>query len=225
MGYHEAVMTLKSPEPLGPELRQYAQRANFEASAESFQALEGWLQELTLWNARLDLTAAKTVPELVELMVGDALELARVIPRNAVVVDVGTGAGAPGVGLACVRPDLAVTLVEPLQKRCAFLRQALAKAKRPGVKLLHGRLSHADNCMQTASFVFSRATFAPGEWLSAACERVRPGTTIAVLLAKEPVPEDAMAQLVELRSYRLALSDRERTIALFLRKLAIDTEI
>ena len=208
-------MSLKSVETLAAEVARYATVADFEAEAGGLDALGVWLTELAAWNARLDLTAAKTIPELVELMVGDALELARVVPRGAVVVDVGTGAGAPGVGLACLRADLTIRLVEPLQKRCAFLRQVIGKVKRPGLTLQHGRLDAAHEAMGAASFVLSRATFAPRDWLAEAVALVRPHAKIAVLLAKEDVPEDARATLVSSHPYALAFSGRERTIAVF----------
>jgi 16S rRNA (guanine527-N7)-methyltransferase len=148
-------------------------------------------------------------------MIGDALALARIVPRGALVVDVGTGAGAPGLALACARPDLAITLVEPLQKRCAFLRQAIAKAKRPAVRLVHGRIEDADAAMGEATFVLSRATFAPADWLRLAADRASAGTAIAVLLAKEPVPEDVRTVLRASHPYTLASSGRERAIAVF----------
>ncbi len=77
-------------------------------------AIALWLERLEEWNARIDLTAARSREELVDLMVADALVLAPRMPTGARVVDVGTGAGAPGLALALLRADLRVTLVEPL---------------------------------------------------------------------------------------------------------------
>ena len=90
-----------------------------------------WLERLEEWNARIDLTAARSPEELVDLMLADALVLAPRIAADARVVDVGTGAGAPGLALALLRPDLRVTLVEPLGKRAAFLRTVIGEAGRP----------------------------------------------------------------------------------------------
>src|SRR4051812_10341863 len=84
-----------------------------------------WLGLVKSWNARIDLTAAKTDRELVDLMVADALILSTRIDPEQRVVDIGTGAGAPGFALALLRPDLKVTLVEPLAKRVSFLRTAI----------------------------------------------------------------------------------------------------
>ncbi len=71
-------------------------------------------------------------------MLADALELAARIPKGARVVDVGSGAGAPGLPLSIARDDLEVTLVEPLQKRVSFVRVSVGAlawpdARRPRV--------------------------------------------------------------------------------------------
>jgi 16S rRNA (guanine527-N7)-methyltransferase len=70
--------------------------------------------------------------------------VSEVIPHGADVVDVGSGAGLPGVPLALARPDLHVTLLEPMQRRCAFLAEvvdALELADR--VVIVRGRAPDA----------------------------------------------------------------------------------
>lgn len=54
------------------------------------------------------------------------------VPRNATVVDVGSGAGLPGIPLAILRPDLRITLIEPLLRRCNFISQAVAELEISG---------------------------------------------------------------------------------------------
>src|SRR5262245_14872175 len=81
-----------------------------------------WFDSIATWNAKFDLAAARHADELADLMLADALVLARHEREGGKVVDIGSGAGGPGLALTLVRPDLAVTLVEPREKRVAFLR-------------------------------------------------------------------------------------------------------
>lgn len=61
------------------------------------------------------------------------------IPAGAVVADLGSGAGLPGVVLALLRPDLEVTLVEPMARRCEFLDEVLGELTLDRVKVRRGR--------------------------------------------------------------------------------------
>ena len=152
-------------------------------------ALVTWLDLLLTWNERHDLTAARSRDELLDLMLADAFALCGRVPSAARLVDVGSGAGAPGLPLALVRPDLAVTLVEPLAKRVAFLRTALAAAKREDVTVVRGRGEQVDASLPRWDVALSRATLPPASWLDLGPRLVRPdGGAIWVLLAREDPP-------------------------------------
>lgn len=66
-----------------------------------------------------------------------------VLPKGAHVLDVGSGAGLPGIPLVLARPDLTVTLVEPLARRAAFLQDAVAALELDSVTVLRGRAEDA----------------------------------------------------------------------------------
>jgi 16S rRNA (guanine527-N7)-methyltransferase len=152
--------------------------------------LATWIALLVEWNARMDLTAARTPEELVDLMLADAMVLAARIPHGARVVDVGSGAGAPGLPLALVRPDLAVTLIEPLTKRVAFLRTVIGTLRRGDVRLERGRGEEAAvKSPEAWDHALSRATLAPPAWLALGARMVRPGGSVWALLAREEAPE------------------------------------
>ncbi len=72
------------------------------------------------------LIGPREVPRLWERHLVNCAVLAEVIPQDARVCDIGTGAGLPGLVLAIARPDLSVTLVEPLHRRTTFLTEAIA---------------------------------------------------------------------------------------------------
>lgn len=161
--------------------------------------LEQWLLLLEQWNKRIDLTAARTHGELTDLMLADASVLAKRMAVGARVVDVGTGAGAPGLALAIMRPDLKVTLVEPLAKRTSFLRTVLGTIGRPDVVILRERgeavASHSPNAFDVA---LSRATLPPTEWVPLA---LRLASATLVLVARDAPPTIEGARIDEDISY------------------------
>jgi 16S rRNA (guanine527-N7)-methyltransferase len=146
-----------------------------------------WLAHLQEWNARIDLTAARSPEELVDLMLADALVLSAHIPPGARLVDVGAGAGAPGLGLALLRGDLRVTLVEPRGKRASFLRTVLGATGRADVAVERAR-GEALAGRRAWDVAVSRATLSPPRWLKLGTTLAAPGGSVWVLLAKEPAP-------------------------------------
>lgn len=158
-----------------------------EFDAKSRTDVVTWLALVDRWRRRTDLTAARSDSELVDLMVADAACLAAHLPSGATVVDVGTGAGAPGLPIGLLRPDLRVTLVEPLQKRVAFLRTALGtlgKEVAGRISIRPVRVEHVDDCFDVA---VSRATLAPDEWMAQGVQ-LAPEGEVWLLLAKLPLP-------------------------------------
>ena len=72
------------------------------------------------------LLGPREAPRLWDRHLLNCAGLAELLPEGAVVADVGSGTGLPGVVLACLRPDLTVVLVEPLLRRATFLEEAVA---------------------------------------------------------------------------------------------------
>ena len=71
------------------------------------------------------LIGPREVPRLWTRHVLNCAVLGELVPAGATVVDVGSGAGLPGIAVALARPDLAVTLVEPLERRTAWLTEVV----------------------------------------------------------------------------------------------------
>jgi 16S rRNA (guanine527-N7)-methyltransferase len=89
-------------------------------------------QELSRWNRTLSLIGPGTGDEVVERHYGEAMAgLELVSPRARIAVDVGSGAGFPGLVLAAARPDLEMTLVEANSRKWAFLQAACRRAALP----------------------------------------------------------------------------------------------
>lgn len=83
-----------------------------------------YLHELLKWNKTINLTAITDPREIIIKHFIDSIAalVATVFPQSAVILDVGAGAGFPGIPLKIARDDLKLVLVEPSQKKCSFLR-------------------------------------------------------------------------------------------------------
>jgi 16S rRNA (guanine527-N7)-methyltransferase len=156
-------------------------------------SLGQYLDLLVQWNARLDLTAARDADEAVDLFFADALLLALVSPPFQHWVDVGTGAGAPGLPLKLLRPDLSMTLVEPKTKRCAFLRTALSTLGDLQTRVERKR--GEDLPAQTQQIALSRATLAPAEWLAEGSRIATQGVWVLLAQAEPPTLPGWQAEL------------------------------
>jgi 16S rRNA (guanine(527)-N(7))-methyltransferase RsmG len=102
--------------------------------------MAGYLALLDRARRRTNLTGPLTAQELVdhalESVLGETL-----VARSALVVDIGSGAGFPGIPLGLARPDLGVTLVEPRRRRIEFLREAICEIGLANVSCA-SRLAH-----------------------------------------------------------------------------------
>jgi 16S rRNA (guanine527-N7)-methyltransferase len=114
-------MSEAEAESFGPE--DFAARTN--VSRETLSRLKAFADVLADWNARHNLVAKSTLPDLWRRHMWDSAQLAPLIPHEArTLADLGSGAGFPGLVLAAMRPGLAVTLHEATTKKCAFLEAA-----------------------------------------------------------------------------------------------------
>jgi 16S rRNA (guanine527-N7)-methyltransferase len=115
--------------PFGPE--DFASHTG--VSRETLARLKAYAELLADWNERHNLVARSTLPDLWQRHFWDSAQLAPLIPDAArTLADLGSGAGFPGLVLAAMRPELAVTLHEATTKKCAFLQAA---ADRMGLRV------------------------------------------------------------------------------------------
>lgn len=104
--------------------------------------------------------AASTVPQIWTRHVADSLQLLPLAPNANVWIDLGSGAGFPGVVIACAlaeRPGAIVHLVESTRKKCAFLREAIAATGAPAIVHCERIEDFARNAVANVDVITARA--------------------------------------------------------------------
>jgi len=120
------------------ELRDILQAALPQADGLALDRFEAYGRLLAEWNERMNLTAITDPREVAEKHFLDSLAALPYLKAGMGVIDVGTGAGFPGVPLLILEPGLKLTLADSLQKRLTFL-DALLKELGLQAELVHGR--------------------------------------------------------------------------------------
>lgn len=110
-----------------------------QASDEQMARLQRYVDLLVKWQAKINLVGPDTLSDVWSRHMLDSAQLMPLIPRGAKVVDLGSGAGFPGLVLAIMRPDLDVHLVESDQRKCAFLRE-VNRETQAGVTVHNARI-------------------------------------------------------------------------------------
>jgi len=194
---------------------------NLEQQKRALRRSSQLLDLVVTWNARVDLTAARSAEELVDLYLADAFVLAihAHAPGGTATphwLDVGSGAGAPGLVFGALCPDRALTLVEPRAKRVAFLRSAIGHLGLDSVQVREGRSGALPAaCCDVA---LSRATFPPPDWLAEGARLSR--GAVWVLLAKAEVPSLDPWHVQKTIDYQWPLTGAVRRAVEFVRREA-----
>jgi 16S rRNA (guanine527-N7)-methyltransferase len=175
------------PEPDGDAAAAQALDAGARALGLSLPggAAECLLRYLVLlrhWNRAYNLTAIEEPMEQVRRHLLDALSLCPYI-RGPRVLDVGSGAGVPGIVLAIARPALQVTLLDPALKRTRFLTQAVHELSLHNARVLRGRLQDLPPGPAYEDVV-SRATMAVDDLVRGAWPLLASGGRVVAMLGQ-----------------------------------------
>ncbi|MFZ5861781.1 MAG: 16S rRNA (guanine(527)-N(7))-methyltransferase RsmG [Nitrospirota bacterium] len=180
-------------------------------SRDQLLLFERFLAELQKWNQRINLTAAETLDELVTRHVVDSLAgllVLNALPRGAHIADLGSGAGFPGLPMKIARPDLHMTLIEPRQKRAAFLTTVCALLKLQDVTVVEetvGPKRRSTHLAGRFDAVVMRAVAEPRSAKDLALPLVNPGGTVVIWASKQQA--EHVDSGFSVRTYRIPETD------------------
>lgn len=165
-------------------------------------------QELITWNRIVSLVAIKSSLDLPIKHFIDSLTALPLLPREGLrLLDIGTGAGFPGLPLKIIRPDLDLHLLEASRKKVSFLKELIRKLGLPDVTIIHKRVEQViENAHLRASFdcMISRAAFKMPELLNMGLHFLRPGGLL--LAMRGPGKEEAdqiTGHIIDIKGFNL----------------------
>jgi 16S rRNA (guanine527-N7)-methyltransferase len=149
------------------------------------ERLTRFAERLLAWNRKVNLTAITDPVEVAEKHVVDGLAILRSLGPVRTVLDLGSGAGIPGVVLACARPDLDVTCCDAVGKKVAFLKAVSAELGVP----VRAKTARAEGFpdregLPRCDAVVSRALGDPPRWVPLGARYLAPGGALFAMLGR-----------------------------------------
>lgn len=145
---HEDPESTRAPSPPAEAGRVFA--------SEQLPVIQAYADLLATDGVVRGLIGPREAPRLWERHLLNCAVLGEVVPQDSTVCDIGSGAGLPGLVLAIARPDLRLTLVEPLLRRTTFLDEAVEALELANVEVVRGRADDLHG-QRTFDVVTSRA--------------------------------------------------------------------
>lgn len=125
---------------LREELEKKLNVLNIELKEKQVKQFYDYINLLIEWNKKINLTAIIEPKEIILKHFVDSLTISKFINERSTLIDVGTGAGFPGIPLKIIRNDIDITLVDSLNKRIKFLDDVIEKLNLNNIKAVHGRV-------------------------------------------------------------------------------------
>lgn len=122
------------------ELLSQAQKIEIQLNEEQIDIFYRYKQLLIEWNKKMNLTAITETKDIILKHFIDSLTIMKYIKENQKVIDVGTGAGFPGLPLKIANPTLNIVLLDSLNKRINFLNEVINQNNLKNIKAIHNRI-------------------------------------------------------------------------------------
>lgn len=172
-----------------------------ELTEDQAQKLSRFADLLIKWNASYNLTSITSPKDVLDLHLVDSLALAKcssdLLDGSKTVLDVGSGGGLPAIPLAIVRPELEITMVDAVQKKTIFQRQAISMLRLKNIKAEHTRVEQIKD--RTFDVITSRAFASLADMIHLTEHLLAPGGVWLAMKGKFPQEEvDALPQNVSI---------------------------
>ena len=120
-------------------MQEKLKKLEIHFSMEQTEQFFEYMKLLIDWNEKINLTAITEPEEIITKHFIDSLTILKYIKNDYKIVDVGTGAGFPGIPLCIMNPTIKMTLVDSLNKRLIFLQEVVNTLKLKNIEIVHAR--------------------------------------------------------------------------------------
>lgn len=121
------------------EFKKLAEKMNLNIQNEKIEKFYKYMILILEWNEKINLTAITNPREMIIKHFIDSMIISNKINKKSKIIDIGTGAGFPGIPLKIYDDSLEITLLDSLNKRTIFLKEVIEKLEIKNVEIIHGR--------------------------------------------------------------------------------------
>ena len=121
------------------KMQEKSRELKIRFSVEQLEQFFEYMNLLIEWNEKINLTAITDPEEIILKHFIDSITILKELEDNSKIVDVGTGAGFPGIPLSIMNSTLKITLVDSLNKRLIFLQEVVNKLNLKNIEIVHAR--------------------------------------------------------------------------------------
>ena len=126
-------------EEFNKKMKESLKELNIEISEKQLNQFYNYMNILIEWNKVMNLTNITEPEGIIQKHFVDSLTVLKSIKENDSIIDVGTGAGFPGIPIKIAFPETRITLLDSLNKRIKFLEEVINKLELKNIETIHGR--------------------------------------------------------------------------------------
>ncbi|MBP3501944.1 MAG: 16S rRNA (guanine(527)-N(7))-methyltransferase RsmG [Clostridia bacterium] len=136
-------------EEFSKEFKKLSEKISINIEDEKIEKFYKYMLLIQEWNKKINLTAIIEPKEMIIKHFIDSLTIANQLKNDSKIIDVGTGAGFPGIPIKIYNDSLKITLLDSLNKRTIFLKEVIKELKLENIEVIHGR---AEECAQKEEY-------------------------------------------------------------------------